>query len=86
MRAAARELSRYGITANVVAPGYIDTDMTKALPEEAKERLSRAIPLGRGGTADDVAKAVAFLASDDAAYITGQVLPVDGGMSMGALT
>ncbi|HHW19093.1 MAG TPA: 3-oxoacyl-[acyl-carrier-protein] reductase [Firmicutes bacterium] len=86
VRALAREVARYGITANVVAPGFISTDMTKKLPEQARERLSGAIPLGRIGTPEDVAYAVRFLASDRAAYITGQVLPVDGGMSLGALT
>lgn len=86
VRALARELSRYGITANAVAPGYIQTDMTENLPEGARESLSRAIPLGRLGTPEDVASAVGFLAGENSAYITGQVLPVDGGMSMGALT
>jgi len=86
VRALARELSRYGITANVVAPGYIQTDMTEHLPNEVKENLTRSIPLGRLGTPEDVASAVSFLAGKGSAYITGQVLPVDGGMSMGALT
>lgn len=85
-RTLSKELARYGITANVVAPGYISTDMTKNLPQEVKERLEAQIPLGRPGTASEVAYAVAFLSSSRAAYITGQVLPVDGGMSTGALT
>lgn len=86
IRALARELSRYGITANAVAPGYIRTDMTEGLPDEAKENLARSIPLGRLGSPEDVAFAVGFLAGKGSAYITGQVLPVDGGMSIGALT
>jgi len=85
-KAIARELSRYGITANVVAPGFIDTDMTRRLPESVKEKLLSTIPLGRAGTPEDVAYAVGFLASPKAAYITGQVLAVDGGMSTGAIT
>ncbi len=85
-RTLSKELARYGITANVVAPGYISTDMTKDLPQEVKERLEAQIPLGRPGTASEVAYAVVFLSSPRAAYITGQVLPVDGGMSTGALT
>ncbi len=86
VRALARELSRYGITANAVAPGYIQTDMTENLPQGAKENLAVAIPLGRLGTPEDVASAVGFLAGKNSAYITGQVLSIDGGMSMGALT
>lgn len=86
VRALARELSRYGITANAVAPGYIQTDMTENLPQGAKENLAVAIPLGRLGTPEDVASAVGFLAGENSAYITGQVLSIDGGMSMGALT
>lgn len=86
VRALARELSRYGITANAVAPGYIQTDMTENLPQGAKENLAVAIPMGRLGTPEDVASAVGFLAGKNSAYITGQVLSIDGGMSMGALT
>ena len=78
----ARELAKKNITANCVAPGFIETEMTKKLPEPVIEAAKQIIPLRRVGTVDDVAKAVAFLASDDAAYITGQVLPVDGGMAM----
>jgi len=80
-----RELARYTITANVVAPGYISSDMTDRLPHEVQERLKNQVPLGRPGTAEDVAHAVAFLASDRATYITGQVLFVDGGMSAGGV-
>jgi 3-oxoacyl-[acyl-carrier protein] reductase len=85
-RALARELSRYNITVNAVAPGYIDTGMTGELPEEAKARLLSGIPLGRAGKPEDVASAVGFLSSKEAAYITGLVLTVDGGMSLGANT
>ncbi len=79
-RTLSKELARYTITANVVAPGYISSDMTDGLPQEIKEKLVGQVPLGRPGTPEDVAHAVAFLASDEAAYITGQVLFVDGGM------
>ena len=78
----ARELGGRGITVNAVAPGYIETDMTAALPEAAREAMLGSIPAGRPGKPEDVAAAVAFLASDEAAYITGQVLSVDGGMGM----
>src|SRR5579871_6138551 len=78
----AQELGSRGITVNVVAPGYIATDMTKDLPEERKQKILAAIPLERIGTPEDVAAAVKFLAGDDAAYITGHVLAVNGGMYM----
>lgn len=81
-KAAAKELSSRNILVNAVAPGYIQTDMTAQLNEEAKSALSSQIPLGRLGEPGDIAGAVAFLASDLAAYITGQVLVVDGGMVM----
>ena len=81
-KSVARELAPRGVTVNAVAPGFIDTDMTRALPEEAKNALTSGIPLGRLGTAQDVADAVAFLCSDRASYITGAVLNVNGGMAM----
>jgi 3-oxoacyl-[acyl-carrier protein] reductase len=71
-----------GITVNVVAPGYIATDMTKELPEDRKQKILAGIPLGRIGTSEDVAAAVRFLASEEAGYITGQVLGVNGGLYM----
>ncbi|MGM0384380.1 MAG: 3-oxoacyl-ACP reductase FabG [Actinomycetota bacterium] len=82
-RSITRELGGRGITANVVAPGFIDTDMTAALPPAQQERYREAIPAGRFGSPADVAAAVAFLASDDAAYVSGAVVPVDGGLGMG---
>jgi NAD(P)-dependent dehydrogenase (short-subunit alcohol dehydrogenase family) len=82
-RSLARELGSRNITANVVAPGPITTDMTAALPEERQAALADAVPLGRFGTADEVAATVVFLASPAAAYITGAVIPVDGGLGMG---
>lgn len=78
----ARELASRGITVNAVAPGLIETDMTAALPDKAKEAMVGQVPLGRPGTPEDVAAAVAFLVSDEASYITGQVLHVSGGMYM----
>ncbi|MDD3953306.1 MAG: SDR family oxidoreductase, partial [Lentisphaeria bacterium] len=79
----ARELASRNVTVNVIAPGFIDTEMTAALPESARTELQTRIPLGRIGSTDDIAAAVEFLASPAAAYITGQVLCVDGGMTMG---
>ncbi len=78
----AREVSGRGVTVNAVAPGFIASDMTEGLAAELRERYLGQIPAGRFGAPEDVARAVAFLASDDAAYVTGQTLAVDGGMSM----
>lgn len=78
----AREIASRGITVNAVAPGFILTDLTKDLPEDIKKQLDQFIPLGRWGDVQDVAYMVAFLASDESAYITGQVFNVDGGMAM----
>ena len=82
-RSISRELGGRGITANVVAPGFIETDMTAALPEERKKAYLASIPAGRFAQPEEVAAAVRFIASDDAAYITGAVIPVDGGLGMG---
>ena len=82
-RSITRELGSRGITANVVAPGFIETDMTAELPEEQTAAYKKAIPAGRYGTAAEVAKAVAWVASDDAGYISGAIIPVDGGLGMG---
>jgi 3-oxoacyl-[acyl-carrier protein] reductase len=81
-KSAAKELATRGITVNAIAPGFIKTEMTDKMPEAAKEKLSSAIPMGRLGLPEDIAAVTAFLASDDAAYITGQVLGVDGGLLM----
>jgi 3-oxoacyl-[acyl-carrier protein] reductase len=82
-RSLARELGSRGVTANVVAPGFIETDMTAALGEELVKKYAEQIPLGRLGSVDDIAGAVEFLTSDAASYITGAVIPVDGGLGMG---
>ena len=81
-KAAAKELATRGVTVNAVAPGFIDTDMTAVLPENAKSAMLATIPMGRPGAPEDVARAVAFFAQPDSAYITGQVLCVDGGMAV----
>ena len=82
-RSISRELGGRGITANVVAPGFIETDMTAELPEDRKKAYLATIPAGRFATPAEVAAAVRFVASEDAAYITGAVIPVDGGLGMG---
>ncbi len=82
IRSLAREVASRNITANAVAPGFIDTDMTRALPEAAREKLLGLVPLGRLGTPEDIAGTVAFLLSDAASYVTGEVLDVNGGMDM----
>jgi len=82
-RSLARELGSRGVTANVVAPGFIETDMTAELGEDLVKKYAEQIPLGRFGSADDVAAAVEFLSSDAAGYITGALIPVDGGLGMG---
>lgn len=81
-KSVARELASRGITVNAVAPGMIETDMTQALSDSVREQLIGQIPLGRAGRTEDIAATVAFLASEEAAYITGQVIAVDGGMTM----
>lgn len=81
-KSAAKELAARGITVNMVAPGFIDTDMTAAMTDKARDMTLTGIPLNRMGTPEDVANAVAFLVSDNASYITGQVINVDGGMVM----
>ncbi len=82
IKSVAREAGSRGVTANVIAPGYIETDMTAALPEDVRKDILSKIPVGRYGSPVDIARAVAFLVSDEASYITGQVLAVDGGMTM----
>jgi 3-oxoacyl-[acyl-carrier protein] reductase len=82
-RSLARELAPRNIACNVVAPGFVDTDMTAALPDERKAAILKNVPLGRMASAEEIADVVAFLASDAAGYITGAVIPVDGGLGMG---
>jgi 3-oxoacyl-[acyl-carrier protein] reductase len=82
-RSIAREYSSRGITANVVAPGFVETDMTETLSDDLKATYKAQVPLGRYGSTDEIASAVTWLASDGAAYITGAVIPVDGGLGMG---
>jgi 3-oxoacyl-[acyl-carrier protein] reductase len=79
-KSAAKEFASRGITVNAVSPGFIETDITSVLPQNVKEKYMEAIPLGRFGTPEDVAKVVAFLASDGASYITGEVVRVNGGL------
>src|ERR1019366_6373723 len=81
-KALAQEMASRSITVNAIAPGYIATDMTKGLPDEVKQKILASVPLGRMGTPEDIAAAVKFLASEDAGYITGHVLAVNGGMYM----
>jgi len=76
----ANEVASRGVRVNAIAPGYIDTDMTASVPEEVRKKMFEVIPMKRIGKQEDVAKAALFFASDDSSYITGQVLPVDGGM------
>ncbi len=78
----AREFASRGITVNAVAPGFVDTDMTQVLPEQIKEKVTAQIPLGRFGKPEDIANMVAYLASEKAGYITGQIISVDGGMAI----
>ena len=82
-RSIARELGSRGITANVVAPGFVETDMTDTLTDELKAQYKAQVPLGRYASTDEIASAVTWLASDGAAYVTGAVIPVDGGLGMG---
>ena len=82
-RSLAREVGSRGITVNVVAPGFVDTEMTAQLDDERRRAILGAIPLGRYASAEEIAGVVAFLCSDHAAYVTGAVVPVDGGLGMG---
>lgn len=81
-RTAAKELAPYGITVNAVAPGFIETDMTRVLPDNIQESILASVPMKRAGKVEDIASLVRFLASEEASYITGQVIKVDGGMVM----
>ncbi len=78
----AREFASRGITVNAIAPGFVDTDMTQVLPEQIKEKVTAQIPLGRFGKPEDIANMAAYLASEKAGYITGQIISVDGGMAI----
>jgi 3-oxoacyl-[acyl-carrier protein] reductase len=82
-RSIARELGSRGITSNVIAPGYVDTDMTSDLADARREELLKTIPLGRTAAPEEIAAVIAFLSSDAASYVTGAVVPVDGGLGMG---
>jgi len=82
-RSYARELGSRGITANVIAPGFVETDMTADLDEKRRSEIAAQVPLGRFASSEEIAKVVAFIASDDASYITGALIPVDGGLGMG---
>jgi 3-oxoacyl-[acyl-carrier protein] reductase len=82
-RSFAREIGSRGITANVIAPGFVETDMTAALDEKRREEIAKSVPLGRFCTADEIANVVTFVASQEAGYITGALIPVDGGLGMG---
>lgn len=82
-RSFARELGSRGITANVIAPGFVETDMTSELDEKRREEIAKSVPLGRFCTADEIASVVNFVASKDGGYITGALIPVDGGLGMG---
>jgi 3-oxoacyl-[acyl-carrier protein] reductase len=84
-RALAVELAKRGVTVNAIAPGFIETDMSEAVRNKAGDRIAKAVPLKRLGQPEDIARVAVFLASEDAAYITGQVLTVDGGLSLGAI-
>jgi 3-oxoacyl-[acyl-carrier protein] reductase len=85
-RALAVELARRGVTVNAIAPGFIETDMSAPVRNLAGDRIKKAIPMRRIGTPDDIARVAVFLASADSAYLTGQVLTVDGGLSLGAVS
>ena len=82
-RSIARELGSRNITANVIAPGFVDTDMTSELPEARRDEILKQVPLGRYASPEEIAAVATFLVSDAAAYITGAVIPVDGGLGMG---
>jgi 3-oxoacyl-[acyl-carrier protein] reductase len=81
-KSVAREVAQRGITANVVAPGYVETELTRSLPDEVKAQIRGQVPAGRFGEVEEVAEVVAFLAGEGAGYITGQTVAVDGGMTM----